>query len=84
MPVGQGEKCRGAFQWFAGCAGELISHRAVKVPGLFLVSCESGKRGDNCRPALSTLNVHGPLLISAAVAAGLIQAIFSAFPLRLY
>lgn len=69
---------------FAGCAGELISHHTRKVPGLFLVSCESGKRGDNCRPALRTLNVHGPLLTSATVAAGLIQAIFSAFPLRFY
>lgn len=74
------KKCGGAVQVVAGCAGELISPSVWKVPGLSLSWCELGKRGTSERQLWAncghTLSIHGPLLISATVAAGLIQAIF--------
>lgn len=52
-----------------------------KVPGLFLGDVRQARAGtvkDNFGPALSTVSVCVPLLVSATVAAGLIQAIFPA------
>lgn len=49
VTVRKGQKSRAAFQVVAGSIEELIFHSVWKVPELFLVWCESDKRGDNKR-----------------------------------